>query len=101
MAYCYWTTTTTSSEAKANPSVRVLSCAGARETAFADSDDDVGDRELALVPLAITGDIPGMEIEHPMAVVILGGLLTSTLLNLFVVPALYLRLGARSCPSLR
>jgi len=50
---------------------------------------------LALVPLAITGDIPGMEIEHPMAVVILGGLLTSTLLNLFVVPALYLRLGAR------
>jgi Cu/Ag efflux pump CusA len=49
---------------------------------------------LALVPLAITGDIPGMEIEHPMAVVILGGLVTSSLLNLFVVPPLYLRLGA-------
>jgi CzcA family heavy metal efflux pump len=49
---------------------------------------------LALVPLAITGDIPGMEIEHPMAVVILGGLVMSTLLNLFVVPPLYLRLGA-------
>jgi CzcA family heavy metal efflux pump len=49
---------------------------------------------LALVPLTIAGDIPGMEIEHPMAVVILGGLVTSTLLNLFVVPALYLRFGA-------
>jgi CzcA family heavy metal efflux pump len=51
---------------------------------------------LALVPLAITGDIPGHEVEHPMAVVILGGLLTSTLLNLFVVPPLYLAFGARS-----
>ena len=46
---------------------------------------------LALVPLAVTGDIPGHEIEHPMAIVILGGLVTSTLLNLFVVPPLYLR----------
>jgi CzcA family heavy metal efflux pump len=46
---------------------------------------------LALVPLAVTGDLPGMEIEHPMAVVILGGLAMSTLLNLFVVPVLYLR----------
>ena len=45
---------------------------------------------LALVPLAIAGDLPGHEIEHPMAIVILGGLVTSTLLNLFVVPALYL-----------
>jgi Cu/Ag efflux pump CusA len=48
---------------------------------------------LALVPLAIAGDLPGHEIEHPMAIVILGGLITSTLLNLFVVPALYLRYG--------
>ena len=48
---------------------------------------------LALVPLAIAGDLPGHEIEHPMAIVILGGLVTSTLLNLFVVPALYLRFG--------
>jgi len=46
---------------------------------------------LALVPLIIAGSIPGQEIEHPMAVVILGGLVTATLLNLFVVPALYLR----------
>jgi Cu/Ag efflux pump CusA len=37
------------------------------------------------------GEIPGHEIEHPMAVVILGGLITSTLLNLFFVPPLYLR----------
>ena len=48
---------------------------------------------LALVPLAIAGDIPGHEIEHPMAIVILGGLLTSTLLNLLVVPTLYLNFG--------
>jgi Cu/Ag efflux pump CusA len=46
---------------------------------------------LALVPLAIAGHMPGNEIEHPMALVILGGLVTSTLLNLFVVPSLYLR----------
>jgi CzcA family heavy metal efflux pump len=48
---------------------------------------------LALVPLVIAGNIPGHEIEHPMAIVILGGLVTSTLLNLFVVPPLYLRFG--------
>lgn len=48
---------------------------------------------LALVPLAIAGNIPGHEIEHPMAIVILGGLVTSTLVNLFIVPALYLRFG--------
>ena len=48
---------------------------------------------LALVPLVIAGDLPGAEIEHPMAIVILGGLVTSTLLNLFVVPSLYLRFG--------
>jgi CzcA family heavy metal efflux pump len=48
---------------------------------------------LALVPLVARGDIPGHEIEYPMAIVILGGLVTSTLLNLFVVPSLYLRFG--------
>jgi CzcA family heavy metal efflux pump len=48
---------------------------------------------LALVPLVIAGRIPGHEVEHPMAIVILGGLVTSTLLNLFVVPSLYLRFG--------
>jgi len=48
---------------------------------------------LAVVPLVIAGQQPGHEIEHPLAVVILGGLFTSTLLNLFVVPSLYLRFG--------
>jgi Cu/Ag efflux pump CusA len=48
---------------------------------------------LALIPLAIAGDLPGHEIEHPMAIVILGGLVTSTVLNLLVVPTLYLRFG--------
>ena len=48
---------------------------------------------LALVPLVLAGNIPGHEIEHPMAIVILGGLVTSTLVNLFIVPPLYLRLG--------
>jgi CzcA family heavy metal efflux pump len=46
---------------------------------------------LALVPLVVAGQIPGHEIEHPLAVVILGGLVTSTFLNLLVVPSLYLR----------
>ena len=49
---------------------------------------------LAILPLVLYGNLPGHEIEYPMAVVILGGLVTSTLLNLFVVPALYLRYGA-------
>jgi CzcA family heavy metal efflux pump len=46
---------------------------------------------LALVPLVIAGSVPGNEIEHPLAVTILGGLVTATLLNLFVLPSLYLR----------
>ncbi|GBD22138.1 Cobalt-zinc-cadmium resistance protein CzcA [bacterium HR28] len=50
---------------------------------------------LALVPLVVAGSIPGHEIEYPMAVVILGGLVTSTLLNLFVVPSLYLHFARR------
>ena len=49
---------------------------------------------VALLPLLVAGNIPGNEIEHPMAVVIMGGFLTSMLLNLFVVPSLYLRFGA-------
>ena len=48
---------------------------------------------LALVPLVIAGNVAGHELEHPMAIVILGGLSTSTLLNIFVVPSLYLRYG--------
>ncbi|MBK7153249.1 MAG: efflux RND transporter permease subunit [Sandaracinaceae bacterium] len=49
---------------------------------------------LGLVPLALSGGQPGSEIQAPMAVVILCGLLTSTALNMFVVPALYRQFGA-------
>ena len=44
---------------------------------------------LALIPLALGGDLPGNEIQSPMAKVILGGLITSTFLNAFVVPVVY------------
>jgi len=44
---------------------------------------------LALIPLAIGGDLPGNEIQSPMAKVILGGLLSSTLLNAFIIPIVY------------
>lgn len=49
---------------------------------------------LALVPLALSGGAPGSEIQTPMAVVILCGLLSSTALNMIVVPTLYLRFGS-------
>ena len=48
---------------------------------------------LALLPLALSGGEPGNEIQSPMAVVVLGGLLTSLALNMVVVPVLYLRHG--------
>lgn len=48
---------------------------------------------LALVPLIVAGNAPGHEIEHPMAIVILGGLFSSTALNLLLLPALYARYG--------
>jgi CzcA family heavy metal efflux pump len=51
---------------------------------------------LALLPLVITGQKPGHEVEYPLAVVILGGLVTSTLLNLFLLPPLYLKFGQRT-----
>jgi CzcA family heavy metal efflux pump len=49
---------------------------------------------LVLVPLLVLGNVPGQEILQPMAVAVLGGLATATLLNLFVAPALYLRFGS-------
>ncbi len=55
---------------------------------------------LALLPLVYVGSIPGNEIEHPLAIVVLGGLVTSTLLNLFVVPSLYLRFGGTRKPDI-
>ncbi len=48
---------------------------------------------LALIPLVVNGQKPGQEIEYPLAVVILGGLVTSTLLNLFLLPPVYAVLG--------
>lgn len=48
---------------------------------------------LGLLPLALSAGKPGRELEQPMAVVILGGLVTSTLLNMVVLPALYLKFG--------
>jgi Cu/Ag efflux pump CusA len=54
---------------------------------------------LALVPIVMGGSRSGQEIEHPMAVVILGGLFTSTVLNVFLLPALFLRFGAASAPE--
>ena len=56
---------------------------------------------LAIVPLVVAGSIPGYEIEHPMAVVILGGLVTATVLNLFVIPSLYLRFGVSRARTLQ
>jgi Cu/Ag efflux pump CusA len=48
---------------------------------------------LALLPAVFLGDVPGLEVARPMAFAVLGGLVTSTIVNLFIVPALYLRLG--------
>ena len=48
---------------------------------------------LVLLPLVLAGNRPGYEIEHPLAVVILGGLITSTAMNLLLLPSLYLRWG--------
>ena len=53
---------------------------------------------LALIPLALAGGEPGNEIQSPMAIVVLGGLLTAVALNMLVVPALYLRYGAERVP---
>ena len=44
---------------------------------------------LALIPMALTGDLPGNELQSPMAKVIFGGLITSTLLNVFIIPIMY------------
>lgn len=52
---------------------------------------------LALIPLAVNGDKPGNEIQSPLAIVILGGLLTSTVLNIFIVPLVYKYLNRKEC----
>jgi Cu/Ag efflux pump CusA len=50
---------------------------------------------LALIPLAMKGNLSGNEIQSPMAKVILGGLLTSTLLNIYIVPIVFVLLNGR------
>ena len=54
---------------------------------------------LALIPLALSGDLPGNEIQSPMAKVILGGLLTSTFLNGFIIPIVYLMMHHNHQPK--
>lgn len=54
---------------------------------------------LALIPLALSGDLPGNEIQSPMAMVILGGLLTSTFLNGFIIPIVYLMMHHNQQPK--
>jgi copper/silver efflux system protein len=54
---------------------------------------------LALIPLALGGGEPGNELQTPMAIVILGGLLSATVLNMIVLPALYWLYGARHVPA--
>jgi Cu/Ag efflux pump CusA len=56
---------------------------------------------IGLVPLALGGGEPGKEIQQPMAVVILGGIVTSTFLNMIVIPALFLKYGAEKSERLR
>ena len=54
---------------------------------------------LGLLPLALGGNKPGYEIEYPMAIVILGGLATSTILNLLVLPVLYQHVAPAEAPE--
>ena len=55
---------------------------------------------LALLPLVVSGQKPGHEVEYPLAIVIMGGLITSTVLNLFFLPSLYLKFGKRKAAEL-
>ena len=54
---------------------------------------------LALLPLVLGGDLPGNEIQSPMAKVLLGGLVTSTLLNGFIIPVVYVIINRRDSGS--
>ena len=55
---------------------------------------------LALLPLVVRGNLPGHEIEYPMAIVILGGMVSSTFLTLFLLPVLYEWFGWRTCAGI-
>lgn len=54
---------------------------------------------LALAPLVVTGTIAGQEIAHPIAIVVVGGLLTTALVSLFLVPTVYVHLGPHAAPA--
>ena len=54
---------------------------------------------LALMPFVVRGEIAGYELAHSLAVVLIGGLVTATLLTLFVVPVVYLGFGASAVPE--
>jgi len=56
---------------------------------------------LALLPFVIFGNVPGNEMLQPISSVVLGGLVTTILVNLFVFPSLYLRLGLNREPDLK
>ena len=56
---------------------------------------------LALIPLALAGDKPGNEIQSPMAVVILGGLLSSTILNLFIIPVVFFLIHSKKTKMIK
>jgi len=51
---------------------------------------------LLLLPLIVTGVVPGQEIAHPIAIIVVGGLVTAALQGAFLLPALYLRFGPRT-----
>jgi Cu/Ag efflux pump CusA len=54
---------------------------------------------LALLPLALLGGVPGLEVVRPLAVVVLGGLTTAALVSLLILPFLYLRFAPRPLPA--
>jgi Cu/Ag efflux pump CusA len=53
-----------------------------------------------MLPLVVLGKVAGLEIVHPIAVVLLGGVVTATVFSLYIVPALYVQLGGRREPDL-
>ena len=90
-----WSATIATSKTRRRAVRAGTGAAGLGGAAGADPDDRAGDRPGAAAARG-SGQKPGHEIEYPLAVVILGGLVTSTLLNLFLLPPLYLRFGRRS-----
>jgi Cu/Ag efflux pump CusA len=54
---------------------------------------------LAMTPFAVMGSVPGLEIVHPMSLVIIGGLVTTAIVNLFIIPTFYLRIAPSPSPA--